>query len=97
MSVTACHSINTAKGILGRVAVPPKDQQHVDRLGLLYFSRYVGCRSCLTVWYLNPVLFSPNNDVPLKTITESPVLREQGFTQNEFEKSGNPVPTMESE
>ncbi len=25
------------------------------------------------------------------------MLREQGFTENEFEKSGNPVPTMESE
>ena len=56
--------------------MPPKDQQHVDRLGLLYFSR-------------------PHNDVRLDTIKESPVLQREGYTQNEFEKSGNPVPTME--
>lgn len=59
------------------VVSPPKDQQHVDRLGLLYFSR-------------------PHNDVPLNTIKESPVLQREGYTQNNFEKSDNEVPTMES-
>lgn len=54
--------------------MPPKDQRHVDRLGLLYFAR-------------------PQNDLVLKTIN-SPVLRREGFTQNEFEKGGHPVPTM---
>ncbi|KAK7968022.1 uncharacterized protein PG986_002299 [Apiospora aurea] len=53
---------------------PPADQRHVDRLGLLYFSR-------------------PQNDVVLKTI-DSPVLQRAGFTQNEFEAGGHPVPTM---
>ncbi|KAJ8496850.1 hypothetical protein ONZ51_g876 [Trametes cubensis] len=82
LTVNTCDALSflTAgyvKSTVHRVAVPPKDQQHVDRLGLLYFSR-------------------PNNDVELKTIKESPVLREQGFVENEFEKSGNPVPTMET-
>jgi hypothetical protein len=39
-------------------------------------------------------IFSPNNDVRLSTIKESPVLAAGGF-QNDFEQSGNPVPTME--
>ena len=54
--------------------MPPKDQRHVDRLGLLYFAR-------------------PQNDLVLNTI-DSPVLERQGFTQNEFEQGGHPVPTM---
>lgn len=57
--------------------VPPKDQQHVDRLGLLYFAR-------------------PKNELKLNTI-ESPVLKREGFTQNEFEAGGHPVPTMGGE
>ncbi|OJT14994.1 UPF0676 protein [Trametes pubescens] len=82
LTVNTCDALSFLSGgymksTVHRVAVPPKDQQHVDRLGLLYFSR-------------------PNNDVELRTIKESPVLREQGFTENEFEKSGNPVPTMET-
>lgn len=39
--------------------------------------------------------YSPNNDVPLKTVKESPVLQREGFTENNFEAGGNPVPTME--
>ena len=38
----------------------------------------------------------PHNDVKLATV-QSPVLQREGYTQNEFEKSGNPVPTMEGE
>jgi len=81
LTVNACDALSflTAgyvRSTIHRVAAPPKDQQHVDRLGLLYFSR-------------------PNNDVPLTTIQESPVLQREGYTQNSFEKSGNPVPTME--
>ena len=41
------------------------------------------------------MIYSPNNDVPLATIKESPVLQREGVTQNNFEKSGNTVPTME--
>lgn len=37
---------------------------------------------------------SPHNNVPLATV-DSPVLKREGFTQNSFEKTGNPVPTME--
>ena len=37
----------------------------------------------------------PNNDVRLNTVAESPVLQREGYTQNDFEKTGNPVPTME--
>ncbi|KAF4337437.1 gibberellin 20-oxidase [Fusarium beomiforme] len=33
------------------------------------------------------------NDLVLKTI-DSPVLQREGFTQNEFERGGHPVPTM---
>ena len=39
--------------------------------------------------------YSPNNDVKLATVAASTVLQHEGYTQNEFEKSGNPVPTME--
>ncbi|WVR09331.1 hypothetical protein IAU60_006397 [Kwoniella sp. DSM 27419] len=35
----------------------------------------------------------PSNDLPLATI-DSPVLRRAGYTQNEFESGGHPVPTM---
>lgn len=56
------------------MAVPPKDQRDVDRLGLLYFAR-------------------PQNDLVLNTI-DSPVLKREGYTQNEFEKEGHRVPTM---
>lgn len=41
-----------------------------------------------------PVSDSPNNHVLLKTV-ESPVLQREGYTQNNFEKSGAPIPTME--
>jgi hypothetical protein len=37
----------------------------------------------------------PHNDVKLATITDSAVLQREGYTENEFETSGNPVPTME--
>ncbi len=40
---------------------------------------------------------SPHNDVVLNTAKVSPVLQREGFTQNEFERSGNPVPTVEGE
>lgn len=81
LTVNACDALqfltgNYVKSTIHRVTVPPKDQRHVDRLGLLYFSR-------------------PHNDVVLSTIRDSPVLQREGFTQNEFEESGNPVPTME--
>ncbi|KAF9650415.1 Clavaminate synthase-like protein [Thelephora ganbajun] len=81
LTVNTCDALslltaNYVKSTIHRVAVPPKDQQHVDRLGLLYFSR-------------------PYNDVRLSTITESPVLQREGFTQNRFEATGNPAPTMD--
>lgn len=72
---------------------PPKDQQHVDRLGLLYFSRYV-CYGMM-ISHDTDQGISPHNDVKLATIKESPVLQREGYTQNAFEASGNPVPTME--
>ncbi|KAF8892025.1 Clavaminate synthase-like protein [Mucidula mucida] len=81
LTVNACDALQFltggyVKSTIHRVTIPPKDQQHVDRLGLLYFSR-------------------PHNDVVLATVKESPVLQREGYTENDFEKSGNPVPTME--
>ncbi|KAL1745301.1 hypothetical protein HDZ31DRAFT_36774 [Schizophyllum fasciatum] len=81
ITVNSCDALNFLTGgyvrsTIHRVTIPPKDQQHVDRLGLLYFSR-------------------PHNHVKLATIQDSPVLKREGYTQNDFEKSGNPVPTME--
>ncbi|ODN83498.1 hypothetical protein L202_01632 [Cryptococcus amylolentus CBS 6039] len=35
----------------------------------------------------------PQNDTPLSTV-DSPLLKREGFTQNEFEKGGHKVPTM---
>ncbi|KAK7688780.1 hypothetical protein QCA50_008320 [Cerrena zonata] len=81
LTVNACDALSLltadyVKSTIHRVSSPPKDQQHVDRLGLLYFSR-------------------PHNDVVLSTIKESPVLQREGYTENKFEETGNPVPTME--
>ncbi|KIP06265.1 hypothetical protein PHLGIDRAFT_128393 [Phlebiopsis gigantea 11061_1 CR5-6] len=81
LTVNACDALTFLTGgyvrsTIHRVTSPPKDQEHVDRLGLLYFSR-------------------PNNHVRLETIKESPVLHREGFTQNNFEKGENSVPTME--
>ncbi|THG99011.1 hypothetical protein EW026_g3259 [Hermanssonia centrifuga] len=81
LTVNACDALSFLTGgyvrsTIHRVTSPPKDQEHVDRLGLLYFSR-------------------PNNDVVLSTVKESPALQREGFTQNNFEKDGNQVPTME--
>ena len=39
--------------------------------------------------------YRPNNDVPLATVKQSPVLQREGFTENAFEKNGEHVPTME--
>jgi len=79
LTVNTCDALSFLTGgyiksTIHRVSVPPKDQRHVDRLGLLYFAR-------------------PKNDLVLNTI-DSPVLKREGFTQNEFEKAGVPVPTM---
>ncbi|CCM02775.1 uncharacterized protein FIBRA_04883 [Fibroporia radiculosa] len=81
LTVNTCDALSLltggyVKSTIHRVAAPPKDQEHVDRLGLLYFQR-------------------PNNHVRLSTVQDSPVLQREGFTQNDFERSGNPVPTME--
>lgn len=62
------------KSTVHRVSVPPKDQRHVDRLGLLYFAR-------------------PQNDLVLSTV-DSPLLKREGFTRNEFEEGGHRVPNM---
>ncbi|KAI0470538.1 2OG-Fe(II) oxygenase superfamily protein [Xylariaceae sp. FL0804] len=79
LTVNTCDALSFLTGgyvqsTVHRVAVPPQDQQHVDRLGLLYFAR-------------------PQNDLKLKTV-DSPVLKRAGFTQNEFEAGGHPIPTM---
>lgn len=79
LTVNTCDALSFLTGgyiksTVHRVSLPPKDQRHVDRLGLLYFAR-------------------PQNDLPLKTI-DSPVLQREGFTKNEFEAGGHPVPTM---
>lgn len=81
VTVNTCDALSFLTGgyvrsTVHRVAAPPKDQQHVDRLGLLYFSR-------------------PHNNVRLGSAAQSPVLQREGYTQNAFEESGNPVPTME--
>jgi isopenicillin N synthase-like dioxygenase len=44
ITVNACDALSFltggyVKSTVHRVVVPPKDQQHVDRLGVLYFSR----------------------------------------------------------
>ncbi|KAF9871190.1 2OG-Fe(II) oxygenase superfamily protein [Colletotrichum karsti] len=79
LTVNTCDALSFltggyVKSTVHRVSVPPKDQRHVDRLGLLYFAR-------------------PQNDLVLKTI-DSPVLKREGYTQNEFEAGGHKVPTM---
>lgn len=82
LTVNTCDALSFLTGgyiksTVHRVTLPPKDQRHVDRLGLLYFAR-------------------PQNDLVLKTV-DSPVLKREGFTQNEFEAGGHRVPTMGGE
>ncbi|CAN8104510.1 unnamed protein product [Discula destructiva] len=79
LTVNTCDALsfltgNYIQSTVHRVALPPADQRHVDRLGLLYFAR-------------------PQNDLVLSTV-DSPRLKREGFTQNEFEKGGHRVPTM---
>lgn len=79
LTVNTCDALSFLTGgyirsTVHRVTLPPRDQRHVDRLGLLYFAR-------------------PQNDLVLSTI-DSPVLKREGFTQNEFEAGGHRVPTM---
>ncbi|KFA56507.1 hypothetical protein S40293_01088 [Stachybotrys chartarum IBT 40293] len=79
LTVNTCDALSFLTGgyiksTVHRVSLPPKDQRHVDRLGLLYFSR-------------------PQNDLVLSTI-DSPILKRAGYTHNEFEAGGYPVPTM---
>ncbi|KAI9151384.1 putative 2OG-Fe(II)oxygenase superfamily protein [Paramyrothecium foliicola] len=79
LTVNTCDALSFltggyVKSTVHRVSLPPKDQRHVDRLGLLYFAR-------------------PQNDLVLNTI-DSPVLKREGFTQNEFEAGGHRVPSM---
>ncbi|KAJ7636274.1 Clavaminate synthase-like protein [Roridomyces roridus] len=81
LTVNTCDALQLltagyVKSTVHRVVPPPVDQQQVDRLGLLYFSR-------------------PHNDVKLATIQDSPLLKREGYIENLFEASGNPVPTME--
>lgn len=79
LTVNTCDALSFLTGgyiksTIHRVSLPPKDQRHVDRLGLLYFAR-------------------PQNDLVLSTVA-SPLLKREGYTQNEFEKGGHKVPTM---
>jgi isopenicillin N synthase-like dioxygenase len=46
LTVNTCDALQLLTGgyvrsTIHRVMPPPRDQQHVDRLGLLYFSRWV--------------------------------------------------------
>lgn len=79
LTVNTCDALSFLTGgyiksTIHRVSLPPPDQRHVDRLGLLYFAR-------------------PQNDLVLSTV-DSPLLKREGFTQNEFEKGGHRVPNM---
>lgn len=102
VTVNACDALSflTAgyvKSTIHCVTVPPKDQQHVDRLGLLYFARSVLITRMIGVVLLVSELrdlCSPESDVRLATIRESPLLQREGCLENAFEKSGNSVPTM---
>ncbi|KAJ7797162.1 hypothetical protein B0H14DRAFT_2390048, partial [Mycena olivaceomarginata] len=81
LTVNTCDALQLLTGgyvrsTIHRVMPPPKDQQHVDRLGLLYFSRYVflPVTYCvLTEWFR----VRPHNDVKLATIQDSPVLQRE--------------------
>ncbi|KAK0189462.1 Clavaminate synthase-like protein [Armillaria mellea] len=74
LTVNACDALSFLTG--GYVKSTVHRVTHVDRLGLLYFSR-------------------PHNDVPLATVKNSEVLKRAEHSQNQFESSGNKVPTME--
>lgn len=80
------------KSSVHRVSAPPEDQAHLDRLGLLYFLRYVCVFVCccrLSYLALMQVFGSrPSHDLDLKTV-DSPLLRRLGLKgEDEGEAAG---------
>jgi hypothetical protein len=73
------------KSSVHRVRAPPKDQAHLDRLGVLYFARYVLLLFALLQKALCMLTLNhrPNNHVILDPI-KSPVLERLGLTSNAF-------------
>ncbi|KAJ6621550.1 hypothetical protein B0H10DRAFT_2215191 [Mycena sp. CBHHK59/15] len=100
LTVNTCDALQLLTGgyvrsTIHRVMPPPKDQQHVDRLGLLYFCGPHALCILYLVAYVAEGAHRPHNDVKLATIQDSPVLQREAYTKNPFEASGNPIPTME--
>ncbi|KAF7316358.1 Flavonol synthase [Mycena indigotica] len=93
LTVNACDALqfltgNYVKSTIHRVTVPPKDQQHVDRLGLLYFSRPHNDVKLATIQD-SPVLrregYTENGFE--KTGNEIPTMEEWTFAKQKWQRT----------
>lgn len=90
ITVNICDALSALTGgylksSVHRVHSPPEDQAHIDRLGVLFFARYV-CDVIAATCELT--IDRPNNHLVLDPIDNSPLLQRLGFTENEFTKLG---------
>lgn len=83
---------NFLKSSIHRVHSPPDDQAHVDRLGVLYFARYVSSCKRSTNFATPSVPANnsnrPNNHVVLDPISNSPLLDRLGLKENDLTRLG---------
>lgn len=89
---------NFLKSSIHRVHTPPDDQAHIDRLGVLFFARYVST-TCITLYFTvrrHPLTLHrrPNNHVVLDPISNSPLLDRLGLKDNDLTRLGQHL-TME--
>lgn len=89
---------NFLKSSIHRVHTPPDDQAHIDRLGVLFFARYVDIADTTSRFPFHTCLLTfslrPNNHVVLDPISNSPLLNRLGLKDNDLTKLGQHL-TME--
>jgi len=89
---------NFLKSSIHRVHTPPDDQAHIDRLGVLFFARYVDIADTMSRFPSHTCLLTfslrPNNHVVLDPISNSPLLNRLGLKDNDLTKLGQHL-TME--
>jgi len=97
ITVNICDALSALTGgyfksSVHRVHTPPKDQAHLDRLGVLYFARFAP----LFLVQLHLLTTArPNNHVVLEPIANSPLLNRLDFKANDFTSLGKKVTVEE--
>ncbi|KAG0650818.1 putative 2-oxoglutarate-dependent dioxygenase JRG21 [Hyphodiscus hymeniophilus] len=98
ITVNICDALSALTGgylksSIHRVHTPPKDQAHIDRLGVLFFARLLQYSIQLTLHMTDAG--RPNNHVVLETISNSPVLNRGNFKANDFTALGKKLTVEE--